>query len=199
MIESETRENILKVSFSQFIDRPYYKVSIDSICSELDVSKGAVFHYFNSKYELACEALSEGFTKLWSPHLKQIMSKGTPQAKLKQFIRSSVQVFMEHPKLRRFSFEVYEEGNERGEKNDDCLRSYREHMDLATSLYQSCGLSDCEERARILMASLDGLSFLVISDETNERLDADEISNILVELFVPEPSQMNRAEDHSTP
>lgn len=186
MIKSETRENILDESFHQFIDRSYQKVSIDSICSELGISKGAVFHYFNSKYDLACESLFEGFNKLWSPHLKQIMSKETPQAQLKQFIRSSVQMFMEYPKLRRFSFEIYEEGIERNDRNTQCLKSYRDHLDHATKLYQACGLSDCEERARILIASLDGLPFLVISDKSNRRLDADEISKALVKLFVPE-------------
>ena len=50
MTEPDTKENIVNASFRQFIERSYHKVSIDSICSESGVSKGAVFHYFNSKY-----------------------------------------------------------------------------------------------------------------------------------------------------
>lgn len=185
MTEPETRENIVNESFRQFIKRSYHKVSIDSICSELGISKGAVFHYFNSKYDLACESLLQGFQKLWSPHLKQIISKGTPQDKLTQFIRSSVQMFMEHPSFRRFSYEVYEEGENRKDRCTEWLRSYKDHMSLAMKLYQECGVSNPEGRARILIASLEGLSFLFISGDFENQIDPETVSNDLVEMFVP--------------
>ncbi len=185
MTEPDTKENIVNESFRQFIERSYHKVSIDSICSELGISKGAVFHYFNSKYDLACESLLQGFNKLWSPHLKQIISKGTPQEKLTQFIRSSVQMFMEHPTLRRFSYEIYEEGASRMQRNGEWLKSYKEHMSLATKLYEECGVTNPEGKARILIASLEGLSFLFFSDRSEKQRDADQISNDLVEMFVP--------------
>ncbi|MFW9965293.1 MAG: TetR/AcrR family transcriptional regulator [Candidatus Sifarchaeia archaeon] len=185
MTEFDTRENIVNESFRQFIERSYHKVSIDSICSKLGISKGAVFHYFNSKYDLACESLLQGFNKLWSPHLKQIISKGTPQEKLIQFIRSSVQMFMEHPALRRFSYEIYEEGANRKSISDEWLKSYKEHMSLATKLYEECGVPNPVARARILIASLEGFSFLFISDDSEEQLDSESVSNDLVEMFVP--------------
>lgn len=187
MTEPDTRENIVNESFRQFIDRSYHKVSIDSICSELGISKGAVFHYFNSKYDLACESLLQGFNKLWSPHLKQIIEKGTPQEKLIQFIRSSVQMFTEHPTFRRFSYEVYEEGTNTNRKDrcSEWLNSYKDHMNLAARLYEDCGVPNPMNRARILIASLEGLSFLFISDDSQAQLDADSVSKDLVELFVP--------------
>ncbi|MFW9794045.1 MAG: TetR/AcrR family transcriptional regulator [Candidatus Thorarchaeota archaeon] len=185
MTEPHTRENIVSESFRQFIDRSYHKVSIDSICLELGISKGAVFHYFNSKYDLACESLLQGFNKLWSPHLKQIIEKGTPQEKLIQFIRSSVQMFMEHPTIRRLSYEVYEEGTNRKRQCNEWLNSYKDHMNLAARLYEDCGVSNPLGKARILIASLEGISFLFISDDSDVQLDAESVSRDLVELFVP--------------
>ena len=187
MADLDTKSNIVNESFRQFIDRSYHKVSIDSICSELGISKGAVFHYFNSKYDLACESLLQGFNKLWSPYLKQIISKGTPQEKLIQFIRSSVQMFMENPTLRRLSYEVYEEGANRKDRCNEWLRSYKDHMHLATRLYEECGVKNPEGRARLLIAALEGLSFLFLSDEADVKLDAETASHDLVELFVPRP------------
>jgi len=185
MTEPDTKENIVSESFRQFINRSYHKVSIDSICAELGISKGAVFHYFNSKYDLACESLLQGFNKLWSPHLKQIISKGTPQEKLTQFIRSSVQMFKEHPTLRRLSYEVYEEGNNRKDQCIEWLKSYQDHMKLASKLYEECGVTNPEGRARVLIAALEGFSFLFISEESEKRLDTETVSNDLVEMFVP--------------
>jgi len=185
MTELDTKGNIVNESFRQFINRSYHKVSIDSICAELGISKGAVFHYFNSKYDLACESLLQGFNKLWSPHLKQIISKGTPQEKLTQFIRSSVQMFMEHPTLRRLSYEIYEEGANRKDQHTEWLKSYRDHMRIASRLYEECGVPNPEGRARVLIASLEGFSFLVVSNESGEPLDAETISKDLVDMFVP--------------
>ena len=185
MTEPDTKENIVSESFRQFIDRSYHKVSIDSICAELGISKGAVFHYFNSKYDLACESLLQGFEKLWSPHLKQIISKGTPQEKLTQFIRSSIQMFIEHPTLRRLSYEVYEEGANRRDQCTEWLKSYRDHMRLASKLYEECGVTNPEGRARVLLASLEGFSFLFLSDESGKGLDAETVSKDLVDMFVP--------------
>jgi AcrR family transcriptional regulator len=185
MADVDTKNDIKNEAFRQFIDRSYHKVSIDSICTELGVSKGAVFHYFNSKYDLACESLLLGFNKLWSPHLKQIINKGTPQEKLIQFIRGSVQMFKEHPTLQRLTYEVYEEGAKRQDRCNEWLNSYKDHMRLATKLYEECGLKNPEGRARLLIASLEGLSFLFLSDDSETPLDTETVSNDLVELFVP--------------
>jgi AcrR family transcriptional regulator len=185
MTEPDTKNNIVNESFRQFIERSYHKVSIDDICSELGISKGAVFHYFNSKYDLACESLLQGFNKLWSPHLKQIIGKGTPQDKLKQFIRSSVQMFMEHPTIHRLSYEVYEEGANRKDRCSEWLSSYKDHMNLAMKLYEECGVSNPMGKARILIASLEGFAFLFISDDSEEHIDVETVCNDLVELFVP--------------
>lgn len=185
MTEPDTKENIVNASFRQFIERSYHKVSIDSICAESGVSKGAVFHYFNSKYDLACESLLQGFSKLWSPYLKQIIGKGTPQEKLTQFIRSSVQMFMEHPTLRRLSYEIYEEGVNRKDRSTEWLKSYKDHLRLATRLYEECGVRNPEGRARLLIASLEGLAFLFLSDDSDIHIDAETASRDLVEMFVP--------------
>ncbi len=185
MTELDTRENILNESFHQFIERSYHKVSIDRICTKLGISKGAVFHYFNSKYDLACESLYQGFNKLWSPHLKQIIDKGTPQEKLTQFIRSAVQMFMEHPTLCRFSHEIFEEGAGKQNVNNEWLKSNRDHLNLATKLYEECGISNPEGKARLLIAALDGLSFFFILEDLEEQLDAETISKDLIEMYVP--------------
>lgn len=185
MTELATRDNIVNESFRQFINRSYHKVSIDSICSELGVSKGAVFHYFNSKYDLACESLLQGFGKLWSPQVKQIIKKDTPRERLKQFIRGSVEIFIRNPSLHRLSYELYEEGTLRKEGCDRWLQSYREQIGLATKLYEECGVSDPERRARLLIASLEGLTFLIMSDNGENSVDIDTASRDLIELFVP--------------
>lgn len=185
MADPSTKENIVDESFRQFIDRSYHKVSIDSICTELGISKGAVFHYFNSKYDLACESILQGFSKLWSPHLKQIIEKGTPQEKLSQFIRSSVEMFMEYPSLRRLSYEVYEEGANRKDQSTEWSDFYRDHLKLATNLYEECGIHNPQGKARILIAALEGIASLFISNEFEKQLDGEVLTKDLEELFIP--------------
>jgi hypothetical protein len=42
-----------------------------------------------------------------------------------------------------------------------------------------------EGRARVLIAALEGFSFLFISEESERSLDAEAVSKDLVEIFVP--------------
>lgn len=48
----ETRSRILEAAFKLFSNRGYNKASVDDICSEAGISKGAFYHHFESKQAL---------------------------------------------------------------------------------------------------------------------------------------------------
>jgi len=48
----QTKENIIIVSTELFIDKGYEKTTMQDIIDSLGMSKGAVFHHFNSKNEI---------------------------------------------------------------------------------------------------------------------------------------------------
>ena len=185
MTENKTRERILREAFRQFINRSYHKVSIANICSNLGISKGAVFHYFNSKYDLACDSLLLGFNHLWAPELKIILEEQMPLEKLKQFIRSSIHLYMRNPALYRLSYELFEEGNILDCGCERWLELYSDQLDLAVNLFKDCKVNDPEGEGRILIASIAGLSFLLLSDNSGIHLDEERVTRNMINLFVP--------------
>lgn len=48
----ETRSRILEAAIKLFSNRGYNKASVDDICSEAGISKGAFYHHFESKQAL---------------------------------------------------------------------------------------------------------------------------------------------------
>jgi TetR/AcrR family transcriptional repressor of nem operon len=55
---SETKEKLLKVATELMIQKGFVATTVDEICEAADVTKGAFFHYFKTKEELAEEAVS---------------------------------------------------------------------------------------------------------------------------------------------
>ena len=52
---SSTRERILQSAIELFGDKGYHATSIQEICDQAGVSKGALFHYFSNKNEILFE------------------------------------------------------------------------------------------------------------------------------------------------
>lgn len=57
------REQIIRAAARQFSIRPYHLVSLDDILAEAQVTKGAMYFHFKSKYALAV-AIIERYTEL---------------------------------------------------------------------------------------------------------------------------------------
>jgi len=57
--ETDTREKLIACGTMLFRKAGYAPTSVDQICAEAGVSKGAFFHYFGSKEELALAALEQ--------------------------------------------------------------------------------------------------------------------------------------------
>lgn len=64
---SEARENLLQASFGLIREKGYAATSVDELCAQAGVSKGAFFHHFQSKNALAIAALDRWseLSKTW--------------------------------------------------------------------------------------------------------------------------------------
>lgn len=58
------REQLIAVGRELFQKRPYDQVSMDDVAAAANVSKGLIFHYFDSKRDLYVEIIGRGATDL---------------------------------------------------------------------------------------------------------------------------------------
>jgi AcrR family transcriptional regulator len=74
----ETRSRILESSVKLFSNRGYNKASVDDICAEAGLSKGAFYHHFESKQALFL-ALLDGWLQTIDHAIEASKDKTTPE------------------------------------------------------------------------------------------------------------------------
>lgn len=74
----ETRARILESAFKLFSTRGYNAASVDDICAEAGISKGAFYHHFESKQELF-PALLDGWLQTIDNAIEASRDKTAPE------------------------------------------------------------------------------------------------------------------------
>src|SRR5512139_2032486 len=74
----ETRSRILEAAIKLFSNRGYNKASVDDICAEAGISKGAFYHHFESKQGLFL-ALLDGWLKTIDNAIEASKDKTAPE------------------------------------------------------------------------------------------------------------------------
>lgn len=93
-----TRRKLLDISRRLMMAQGYSATSIDVICREASVTKGAFFHYFKTKQALG-EALLQDY---WETRQRQFgdalpAHDGTPLGQMRAFLDAIARVFMDDP------------------------------------------------------------------------------------------------------
>jgi len=74
----ETRARILESSIKLFSERGFNAASVDDICAEAEISKGAFYHHFESKQALFL-ALLDGWLKIVDTAIEASKDKTAPE------------------------------------------------------------------------------------------------------------------------
>jgi AcrR family transcriptional regulator len=74
----ETRAKIMEAAIKLFSNRGYNKASVDEICEEAGISKGAFYHHFKSKQALFL-ALLDGWLQFVDNAIKATKDKTVPE------------------------------------------------------------------------------------------------------------------------
>src|SRR5512147_1401810 len=87
----ETRSRILEAAIKLFSHRGYNKASVDDICAEAGISKGAFYHHFESKQALF-RALLDSWLKAIDNAIEASKDKTAPETFM-QMIEAFPHVF----------------------------------------------------------------------------------------------------------
>jgi AcrR family transcriptional regulator len=90
----ERRTQLLRLGIELFASRPYDEISIDDIAEQAGISKGLLYHYFQSKREFYVEAIRAS-----SLHLLQLTEPDPllpPSARLRAAIDAHLNYIQEH-------------------------------------------------------------------------------------------------------
>ncbi len=186
MANDKTKKNrILEAAFKLFTNSSYDKVSIDDIIKKAGVSKGGLFHYFNSKYDLAREALFTAVENIWKEPLKNLDSIKNPYEKLRKVIDFSVDVTIKNPKMFKFFIDIHEETLRRGDEVKTWLEFFYKFIEILEKMFADCKIPNPQVKAMILLVSLDAVGLEAAHfPELEKTIDHEILKNEFYEIFV---------------
>ncbi|MGN0794025.1 MAG: TetR/AcrR family transcriptional regulator, partial [Aristaeellaceae bacterium] len=94
----QSRRRILDSALTEFAQRGYEGSSVNSICAAQGISKGIIYHYFDSKDALYLKCVEECF-QLLTEHLRSRVPapEGSVQKQLEDYFACRMDFFQSHP------------------------------------------------------------------------------------------------------
>ncbi len=156
---STTREAIIKAAIELFSKQSYSKASIEEIASRAGVSKGAIFHYFNSKIDLA-EAVMRNILSTIEQKVDEIMlSSSDDREKIRKLVDLTIEYAqMNKDKLSSLEFisEICKELS-KNNKYGFIEEFYKKIRTKISNILKKAGVLRDELRATLFMITLNGL------------------------------------------
>jgi AcrR family transcriptional regulator len=184
--EHETRERILEAAFELFHSRGYDQVSLNDITLKANVSKGGLFHYFDSKYSLARDSLMWWASKKMEPDMiRMIHEDMEPRELLTAFVDFMLDIFVESSGFTKFFWGVFDESMRREEDHSIWLEFLDGYVSMVSSQYEAMGVINPRERALLFLASMDGMAlYSEVLKNTGSELDMGAMKSAIIDSFV---------------
>ncbi|MDW7677927.1 MAG: TetR/AcrR family transcriptional regulator, partial [Bacillota bacterium] len=96
-IDTEKQERIINAALKEFARSGYEKASTNEIVREADISKGSLFHYFNSKKELYLFLLDYAATVIEKIYEEVDWNETDLFERMKQLGVVKFKVYKQHP------------------------------------------------------------------------------------------------------
>jgi AcrR family transcriptional regulator len=196
MDHMESKEKILNVAFNLFLQKGYRDVSLKEIVSEVGLTKGAFYHYFDGKEQLFTEVIDNYFLSL-SEHIYEQV----PKVHLEMFLTGYQKVLNEQiDRLSRdierggsislsyyfFAFDALRILPDFGDKMQ-AIRlgeelTWIEVIDNAKTSGEIQSYVDSQEIAKLFISTKDGTGMQVILENRLKQL-SKEITTVWSSLY----------------
>lgn len=203
-LHAEKRERILNAAMKVFAEKGYKNTSTDEIVKEAGISKGALFHYFNSKKELFIYLYDYVMDIL----LNEMIVKFNFEEKdffvrIKQGSMLKLEIMKKYPEMFDFTLAAYMEKSD--EVKDELNNSYNELFEKSqTFLYEGvdfirfkAGL-EMKRVIEIVIWTMEGFSNRELAKIKNRPFEeenfiqmieeADVYLEMLKDMFYPMPA-----------
>lgn len=102
----QTRRRIMDSALAEFSRQGYGASSINTICAAQDISKGIVYHYFETKDGLFLACVEECFQRLTEYIRENMMEQGNTERCLEDYFAVRTRFFHAHPVYQRIFCEA---------------------------------------------------------------------------------------------
>jgi AcrR family transcriptional regulator len=184
--EKETKERIMESAFELFSSKGYDKVSINEVIDKAGVSKGGLFHHFDSKYALARDTMIWWARTHMEPGFFQnVTGDMGPRDILVHFIDFMLSMMEKEEGFTKFFWSVFEESMKREEDTKLWVNFLEQYSIMIAEIYRKMGVTDPEMKAMILLSNMDGMAlYYEMVKKTGRELDLKALREELIRTYV---------------
>lgn len=169
-IRAQSRRGILDAAFRLFAQHGFNKTSMASIASEAGVSKGLIYHHFNSKEEVLL-AIFDNLMQMGDEIMSLTPDSGDPKTVLESMIDLSVRFMHENKEWARLMVHLALQEDVIAGLSDhiEAIRSGR--LEQVRPLFEALGYKEPIDEAYYFGAKMDGIMMGLLSIGDDYPLD----------------------------
>jgi AcrR family transcriptional regulator len=184
--EKETKERILESAFELFSSRGYDKVTLNEVIEKAGVSKGGLFHHFDSKYSLARDTLMWwAQTHMEPSFFEDISDEMEPQDILIHFIDFMISMMEKEEGFTKFFWSIFDESMKWEEESKLWIDFLSQYSLMISGIYEKMGVKDPQMKALIFLSNMDGMAlYYEMLKKTGMKLDLKALREELIRTYV---------------
>lgn len=184
--ESDMKERIFEAAFELFSSRGYDKVSLNEIINRAGVSKGGLFHHFDSKYSLARDTLIWWAQSHMEPEfVTEISQTRDPKDILVHFIDFMIDIMEKEGGFTRFFWSIFDEAMRREEDHSIWMDFLDQYSQMISDIYRKMGVKDPEMKALIFLSNMDGIAlYYEMLKKTGKEFDLKALKEEFIRTYV---------------
>ena len=170
----------MESAFELFSSKGYDKVSLNEVIEKAGVSKGGLFHYFDSKYTLARETLMWFAQSHMEPGFFESVSEDMePRDMLIHFIDFMISMMENEDWFTKFFWSIFDESMKREEDSRLWIDFLEQYAQMVAEIYRGMGVKDPEmkdeakETAKSFFDAI-GATFTELGDEFKKWRNKDD-------------------------
>ncbi len=188
------KERILNAAFELFSSRGYDKVSLNEVVVRAGVSKGGLFHHFDSKYSLARDSLIWWANTHMEPGFLTGQSEEThPQDVLIHIIDFMIGIMDEDVGFTRFFWSVFDESMRRQEDHSIWLDFLEGYATMISGVYEKMGVKDPYMKSMLFLSNMDGMAlYHSMVKQTGGDFDLEALREEFIRTYVTFQEEVNK-------
>jgi AcrR family transcriptional regulator len=173
-IRRATSEQILKTALSLFCDRGYYSTSIEEIAKQAQISKGLLYHYFQSKAEVLAALVDLRIDEVLLV-MNAARSQSTPAEQIRHIAEGALADVQRQPDVFRFYLNLFSQpkldpvvAKSSQKLKDEQARQF----EVQTQMFEKLGVQNPRQRSLYFSATLQGIMLMFSTYSENFPLEA---------------------------
>jgi AcrR family transcriptional regulator len=181
-IREQTRQQIQEAAFTLFAKNGYSNTSIRAIAKAADISKGLIYHYFDSK-----EAILEAIFHYWveaTKYMVELSDELSAAQKMEQMITELFAFIRENPESSRLLTALALQPDAVAAIKSQVRDMTMKQITIAKKLLEKLNYDNPEIEAYYLGAKLDGITLGYLTLGEDYPLEA--MKQKMLEEYVPD-------------